>query len=208
MIQHKDQRVGVFVDVQNMYYSAKNIYGHKVNFQEILKEAVSGRKLIRAFAYVIQTQITDDEKNFFSALYKQGFELRMKDLQVFVGGQKKGDWDVGMAIDAIRMAAKLDVVVMVTGDGDMVPAVQYLQSLGIQVEVMAFGQSTSSKLIDACDDFTDMSKEEKKYLLGAPSNIGKIARPLRAVGRPLGIGRGHRDENGNNGNHRTSSNDS
>jgi len=183
MIQHKDQRVGVFVDVQNMYYSAKNLYGQKVNFQEILKSGVSGRKLIRAFAYVIRTQI-EEEKNFFAALSNQGFELRIKDLQIFVGGQKKGDWDVGLVIDAIRMSSKLDVAVIVSGDGDMIPAVQYLQSLGVLVEIIAFGKSTSAKLIETGDEFLDLSSDEKKYLLGDRRGLGRIVpAPFRGGNR-------------------------
>lgn len=164
MSKHQDQRVGVFVDVQNMYYSAKNLYGSKVNFGEILKTAVAGRKLIRALAYVIKAQNIDEQK-FFEALDKQGFELKMKDLQVFYSGNKKGDWDVGIAIDAIRLIDKIDVVVLVTGDGDFAPLVEYLKNHGQYVEVIAFGSSASSLLRNSVDAFTDLS-DDRKYLLG------------------------------------------
>lgn len=164
MIKHKDQRIGVFVDVQNMYYSAKNLYGSKVNFAEILKTGVAGRQLIRAIAYVVKAQNIDEQK-FFEALDKQGFEVRMKDLQVYYGGHKKGDWDIGIAIDIIRMSPKLDVVILVTGDGDFVPLVEYLQNHGQYVEVMAFGQSTSSQLVSRADLFVDLSKDKQQYLM-------------------------------------------
>jgi len=164
MLKHKDQRVGVFVDVQNMYYSARNLYGTRVNFANILQQAVAGRKLIRAVAYVVKAEAPEEIK-FFEALDKQGFEVNMKDLQVFVGGAKKGDWDVGIAIDAITMASKLDVVVLVTGDGDFLPLVQYLQFLGQRVEIIAFGETTSAKLREQADDFSDLSEERNKYLL-------------------------------------------
>ncbi|MFA4818300.1 MAG: NYN domain-containing protein [Patescibacteria group bacterium] len=163
MLKHKDQRVGVFIDVQNMYYSARNLYGARVNFGNILEQAVSGRKLIRAIAYVIKAEAPEEVK-FFEALDKQGFELKMKDLQVFVGGAKKGDWDVGVAIDAISMAPKLDVIVLVTGDGDFVPLVQFLQFLGQRVEVIAFGDTASAKLIEQADDFFDLATQPNKYL--------------------------------------------
>ncbi|HBV33208.1 TPA: hypothetical protein DIC39_03140 [Patescibacteria group bacterium] len=164
MIQHKDQRVGVFVDVQNMYYSGRNLYNAKVNFGAILNLAVAGRKLIRAIAYVVRAEAPDEAK-FFEALDGQGFELKMKDLQVFWGGAKKGDWDVGLSIDAISLASKLDVVVLVTGDGDYVPLVNYLQFLGQRVEVVAFGKTTSSKLIDNADSWFDLSTNPKKFLM-------------------------------------------
>jgi uncharacterized protein (TIGR00288 family) len=164
MIKHKEQRVGILVDVANMYHSAKNLYKRRVNFGEILKQVVAGRKLIRATAYVIKTE-TGEETNFFEALHQQGFEVKMKDLQIFAGGAKKADWDVGMAVDAIKLADKLDAIVLVTGDGDFVPLVNYLQNTkSCLVEVAAFRQTTSSKLIDAADDFINLS-DNKKYLL-------------------------------------------
>jgi len=164
MRQHKDQRVGVFVDVQNMYYSGRNLYNTKINFGAILDHAVGNRKLIRAIAYVIRAEAPEETK-FFEALDNQGFELKMKDLQIFWGGAKKGDWDVGLAIDAVSMAPKLDVVVLVTGDGDYVPLVNYLQFLGQRVEVVAFGKTASGKLIESADDFFDLSTNARKFLL-------------------------------------------
>lgn len=162
MIKHKDQRVGVLVDVSNMYHSAKNLYNQRVNFKEVLKEGVAGRKLIRAVAYVIKTE-SEDELLFFEALDKQGFEVKMKDLQIFFGGAKKADWDVGITVDAIKLASKLDVIILVTGDGDYIPLVNYLQNtMGCLVEIMAFRKTASSKLIEEADDFIDLS--DKKYL--------------------------------------------
>lgn len=164
-MNYPDQRVGVFVDVANLYHSAKNIYGARVNFGEVLEEAVGKRKLIRALAYAIRSQSSPEEEKFFEALTSKGFELRMKDLQVFSGGAKKGDWDIGMAIDAIRMSTKLDVVILATGDGDFVPLVEYLQNQGIFVEVVAFKESSSQKLVEEADHFTDLSNDKKKYLI-------------------------------------------
>jgi len=166
MIKHKEQRVGVFVDVANMYHSAKNLYGAKVNFEEVLKSAIAGRKLIRAVAYVIKSE-SEEERGFFGALDSQGFEVKAKDLQVFAGGAKKADWDVGIAVDAIKMADKLDSIIIVSGDGDYTPLVTYLrENKGCQVEVLAFGKTTSGKLIDLVDDYTDLGQDTKKYLIG------------------------------------------
>src|SRR3989344_1090518 len=102
-MKHLEQRVGVLVDVQNMYHSAKNLYNSRVNFKEVLKEAVAGRKLVQAYAYVI-TSTNKEESPFFEALEKSGFTIKTKDLQIFAGGAKKADWDVGLAMDAIKMS--------------------------------------------------------------------------------------------------------
>jgi uncharacterized LabA/DUF88 family protein len=165
VIKHKEQRVGVFIDTQNLYHSARNLYQARVNFGAVLKDAVAGRKLVRAVAYVITTE-AGDEKNFFEALAKLGIETKTKDLQIFAGGAKKADWDVGLAVDAIKMSPRLDSVVIVSGDGDFIPLVEYLQTNGIQVEVVSFGKSTSGKLREAVDDFVDLSENPRKYLMG------------------------------------------
>lgn len=162
VIKHPEQRVGVFIDVENLYYSAKNLFKARVNFNQILKDTVKNRKLIRAIAYVIRTE-SGEEKIFFDALTRLGIETKIKDLQIY-NGFKKADWDVGITVDAIKISASLDVILLLSGDGDFVPLVEYLKNHGKQVEVAAFSKSTSSKLKEAADDFFDISKS-KKYLL-------------------------------------------
>jgi uncharacterized protein (TIGR00288 family) len=177
VIKHTEQRVGIFIDTQNLYHSAKNLYHSRVNFGAVLKEALGNRALIRAIAYVITTE-AGDEKNFFEALGKLGIEAKTKDLQIFMGGAKKGDWDVGLAVDAIKMAPKLDTVILATGDGDFVPLVEYLQmNEGCQVEVISFGKSSSSKLREAADDFIDMCENPKKYLMNFNAPSSSTQRP-------------------------------
>ncbi len=166
IVKHKDQRVGIFIDTQNIYHSAKNLYGAKVNFGQVVKDALGDRVLIKATAYVITTE-SGEEQGFFEALGKMGIGTKTKDLQVFSGGAKKADWDVGMTVDAISLASKLDVVILMTGDGDFVPLVEYLRiTHGCQVEAVSFGKSTSSKLIGVVDDFIDLSENPTRYLLG------------------------------------------
>jgi len=165
MAVFKDQRVGVLVDIQNLYYSAKVLYQKKVNFGEVLKAAGDGRKLIRAIAYGIKT-LEGQEEKFFDALEKQGFEVKTKDLQIFPGGAKKGDWDVGIAVDAIKLSKGLDVIVLVSGDGDYINLVEYIQSTtGCRVEGIAFLESTSGKLVEKLDGFINMSEYKKKFLI-------------------------------------------
>ena len=164
VIKHKAQRVAVLIDVQNMYHSAKNLYNGRVNFREVLKTATAGRELVRAIGYVIRTE-SGEEKPFLEALIKVGIETKLKDLQIFPGGAKKADWDVGIAVDAAKLGPKVDTLVLVSGDGDFVPLLNYLQEVhGLQVEILAFGRSASQKLKEAADDFIDLGAD-KKYLL-------------------------------------------
>lgn len=169
-VRNPDQRVGVFVDVQNLYYSARNIYQSRVNFSEVLKAAVAGRKLIRAIAYVVQADMPE-EHTFFEALEKSGFEVKIKPLQTFAGGHQKGDWDVGIAMDIIKLMNKLDVVVLASGDGDYLPLLEYLQMSGQFTETLAFGKSCSGKIKEETDFFIDLDTQPKKYLI--PMKNGK-----------------------------------
>ncbi len=186
IIKHPEQRVGVFIDTQNLYHSAKNLYHARCNFGNILKDAVAGRRLVRARAYAVTTE-TGEEKGFFEALEKIGIEMRLKELQVFSGGAKKADWDVGLAVDAITASPKLDTVVLLTGDGDFVPLVQYLQNHGgCQVEVVSFGRSSSAKLKEATDDFLDLDLDPKRYLLNyrGPSRRPSGSRRVEVSANP------------------------
>ncbi len=182
-IKHTDQRIGIFIDAQNLYHSAKNLYQAKVNFGQVVKDAAAGRSIIRAIAYVITTE-SGEERGFFDALSKVGIEAKTKDLQIFSGGAKKADWDVGLAVDAITMAPKLDTVIIISGDGDFVPLIEYLRfSQGCQVEVVSFGQSSSHRIKEAADEFIDLSENPRKYLLGAQhhkneSKTYKVVRKL------------------------------
>lgn len=167
-MRNKEQRVGIFIDVQNLYHSAKNLYKARVNFKELTKSLLAGRKLIRSVAYVVKTEGTaasqseaslapkgrEGESAFFDALKQAGIELRMKDIQVYPGGMKKADWDVGMAVDAIRMASFLDVIILVTGDGDFLPLIDYLKwGMGRVVEVAAFSRTAKTEMKNQGDQF-------------------------------------------------------
>lgn len=170
-MKYKDHRVVVLVDVQNMYHSAKNLFNARVNFKEVLKMAVSGRKLVRAIAYVIKSESEEtgrqreEEKYFFNALEKSGFELKSKDLQIFYGGVKKADWDVGISVDAIRFASFAEVIILASGDGDFVPLLEYLKNQGRQVEVIAFEKTTSGRLKETADDFFDLGSKPTRFLI-------------------------------------------
>jgi uncharacterized LabA/DUF88 family protein len=215
---YSNQRVGIFVDVSNLYHSAKNLYQARVNYAELIKSLVGGRQLIRAMAYVVRSEgvepqhapshghvrmaekdqaaavslapasatngAFDDangsassESSFFEALEKAGLELRMKDLQIYAGGMKKGDWDVGMTVDVIRMMPFLDVIILVTGDGDFIPLINYVKwGGGRVVEVAAFRRSASTKIVEAADEFVNIET--------VPRAIMKSRYVARATKRP------------------------
>lgn len=186
-------RVGIFVDMQNLYHSAKNLYGSRINFAELYKLAAADRQVVRALAYVVKGGESEEEKAFFDALEKSGLELKMKDLQVFAGGAKKADWDVGLAVDAISMSRQVDVVVIVSGDGDFVPLVEYLQHMGTIVEAVSFGRSTSMKLKEVVNNYTDL--DQHRSVLRRPGRVGRATgRPAPGEARPAGrpVRRGRR----------------
>ncbi len=168
----KVQRVGIFIDTQNLYHSARTNFQAHVNYRAMVEHALNGRQLVRAFAYVIRSEKADEAK-FFDALTDMGIETRVKDLQIFYSGEKKADWDVGIAIDIVRMTEKLDAIVLVSGDGDFLEVLRYVKSRGVRAEVMAFRRTTSSQLIEETDAFYDLGADPAKFLIP----VGKVARP-------------------------------
>lgn len=172
VIRHPDQRVAILIDTQNLYHSAKNLYKSKVNFAAVVKAALGDRKLIRAVSYVVNTE-SGEEGAFFEALEKVGIEIKTKDLQIFYGGAKKADWDVGLAIDAVKLSKKVDAIILATGDGDFIPLAEYVKNQGCQFEVITFGRSASSKLKEIVDDFIDMDENPSEFLIGYKTNKKK-----------------------------------
>lgn len=181
MINEKAQRIAVFIDTQNLYHSARSVFGHKVNFSQIISDVVGQRQLVKAIAYVIETE-RGDEKQFLSALTSKGIELKSKELMVFADGSKKADWDVGLAVDVVKMAPRLDTVVILSGDSDFVPLVEYLQEqMMVRVEVASFGRSTGLKLKEVVDAFYDLADKPEKYLIGyrKPRRNTRAKRPAK-----------------------------
>ncbi len=143
-------RVGIFVDVQNIFYAAKP-FNARLDFEKLLELSVGKRRLIRAIAYVVQSPDVD-QSNFISMLQQKSYEAKIKDLRQRSDGSAKGDWDMGMAIDIMRFVDKLDVVVLVSGDGDFVPLVDLVKTLGPRVEVISFTYNTARDLINSADE--------------------------------------------------------
>jgi len=177
LFTYPSQRVGIFIDTQNLYHSARSNYRAHVNYKGLIDAALSGRQLIRAFAYVIKAESTDESK-FFDALTDMGIETRVKDLQVFYSGEKKADWDVGIAMDIVRLSEKLDVVVLVSGDGDFTEVLKYVRSRGIRAEVMSFRKTTSAMLTEEADNFIDLGADPARFLIPLAKPSGKNFRAM------------------------------
>lgn len=171
IIRNPEQRVAILVDVQNLYYSAKNLYHSRVNFKNILGLILQWRKLTRAIAYAVDTA-EETNKVFIDALHESGFEIKQKPIQTFVDGSKKADWDLGIAMDAIRLWTKVDSVILVSGDGDFCPVVNYLQQAQwCLVEVMAFGRTTNNELRELADEFIDIEDYPDELLFQSRKSV-------------------------------------
>ncbi len=159
------QRVGIFVDVQNMFYSAKTLHQSKIDYRKLLEGILRGRQLVRAIAYVVQ-KADVDQSSFLEALRRSGYEVKEKELTIREDGTSKGDWKVEIALDATALEARMDCMVLVSGDGDFVPLVQVLNTRGCRTEVVSFERSTSNNLMRVCHQFITIDqdvlfKEEK-----------------------------------------------
>jgi len=161
---HPNQRVAVLADAQNLYHTAQSVYSRNIDYSALLEKAVQDRELTRAIAYVIRAD-ADDEESFFEALVDIGFETKIKAIRTFADGSQKADWDIGMSLDAVTLAKKVDTVVLCTGDGDFSRLCSHLRHEGVRVEVMGFEESTADQLVEAADSFVDMSEREEVFLL-------------------------------------------
>ncbi len=151
------ERVGIFIDVQNMYYSARQLKG-KLDFDALLQACVLDRRLIQASAYVVESKEID-QSGFIAMLQQRAIEVRRKTLKIRADGSMKGDWDMEMALDILDMAPKLDVVVLVSGDGDFTSLVRRVKTMGPKVEVVAFPRNTAKSLLEAADRFHPLDRK-------------------------------------------------
>ncbi|PYE54886.1 NYN domain-containing protein [Deinococcus yavapaiensis] len=163
-VTHKP-RVGIFIDTQNLYHSARDLQERTVNFETLLKVGCEGRELVRAIAYVVEKEGDASPRPFIYKLSTLGYKVRRMFLQLHhVNDQGKaiweGNWDMGIVADMVRLCDHLDVIVLGSGDGDFADIVEVLQERGKRVEVIAFREHTAQKLVDAADKFTHMMDVE------------------------------------------------
>jgi uncharacterized LabA/DUF88 family protein len=156
------EKVAIFVDVQNIYYTVKERFNRHFNYSIFFEKATSGRKLVKATAYAIDR---GDEKQikFQQILKNLGFEIKLKPYIQRNDGSTKGDWDVGITVDMLDIADKVQVIVLASGDGDFDIAVQQLRNKHhVNVEVFGVGHLTASSLIEVSTRFVPINE---KFLL-------------------------------------------
>lgn len=172
--------VGVFVDVSNLFYSAKSA-GVEVNYCRLLEHAVAGRDLIRASAYTGVDPENPNQRKFIDFLRANGYKVTCKDIHKYEGGRIKANLDIEIAVDIMLLSENLDVVVLVSGDGDFVRLVDAIQMKGVRCEVIGFGISTSNELIDVADQFMEIGSLAGIFR-NAPSGPGVHVRSMQATG--------------------------
>ncbi|MDI6839611.1 MAG: NYN domain-containing protein [bacterium] len=157
-VEWKDLKVGVFVDVQNMFYAAKSQFEARLDYVKLLHHIVKGRRLVKAIAYIIENPEIN-QSGFISLLSHHSFEIRRKPLIQRADGSQKGDWDIGIALDVLNLVEWLDVVSLVSGDGDFVSLVEDVKARGPRVEVYGFPQNTAIDLKEIADEFFPIGDE-------------------------------------------------
>ena len=153
-------RLAIFVDVPNILYGAESS-GVRLNWGKVADFLSHGRTLVRAIAY---SPISDDpsarteNERFVVPFLDHGYRIATKPLKRFTGGSVKANFDVELAIDVLTMSDRVDVIVLVSGDGDFRRLVEIVGARGVRVEVMAFGQSTSADLRQVADRYIDIAQ--------------------------------------------------
>jgi uncharacterized LabA/DUF88 family protein len=151
------KNVAMFVDVANMYYAARG-QDVDVDYVALLKAATKGRDLIRAYAYTGLDPENENQRKFIDFLGKNGYKPVIKDIRKFGDGRMKANLDIELVVDLFRLADRMDIAVIVSGDGDFAPAIKALQDKGVRAEVISFKPNTSSDLIAVADEFIDIMK--------------------------------------------------
>lgn len=148
----EEVRVGIFADVQNLHHGARKQYGRRIDYERLLNYVVAGRKLVKAIAYLIQPPGTDYSR-FIGWLRSLNFEVKSKPPRLRADGSTKSDWDMGVALDIFSLMDKLDVVIILSGDGDFVDLAETLQQKGLKVEVAFFPETTAMNLRETADAY-------------------------------------------------------
>ncbi|MDR5682443.1 MAG: NYN domain-containing protein [Armatimonadota bacterium] len=144
-------RVGIFADVANLYFSARDAHGSRVHYGALMARGQQLGEVAVARAYVTEGSNAEGQAAFEAALRHIGFEVKVLHLRRLSDGRHKANWDLGMATDILVCADDLDVVLLATGDGDFVDLVRWLRRQGLQVHVAGVAGHTAGELISAAD---------------------------------------------------------
>ena len=146
-------RVALFADVQNIYYTTREAYGRQFNYRELWRRVAARGIIVSANAYAIQRH-DDRQKKFQDVLKQLGFEVKLKPYIQRRDGSAKGDWDVGIAIDVMEAAQRVDTVILLSGDGDFDLLLKKVNAkYGVKTEVYGVPALTAQSLIDTADVF-------------------------------------------------------
>lgn len=156
------ERVGVFVDVANLLYSARTLR-ISVDFGKLLDFLRGNRRLVRAHAYCPTSPQAGDEQMFLQAVKGLGYRITTKNYKTFSSGAKKADLDLDLCMDVVRLVdgRAVDCIVLVSGDSDFMPMLDYCSDHGVRVEVAAFDEAMSATLRQSCDLFVNLSMLEE-----------------------------------------------
>ena len=162
------RNTAIFVDVANVFYAAKAA-GVDIDYVTLLKTVTANRDLVRAYAYTGLDPENDNQKAFHNFLDRNNYTVVSKDVRKYGDGRFKANLDIELVVDLVRLAPKLDIAVVVSGDGDFAPAIKAVQDMGVRVEVVSFRANTSSDLIDVADQFIEITSIAKVEAGGSRS---------------------------------------
>jgi len=151
------EKIAIFVDSQNLYYSARMGYAAKVNYEKLLRLITANRNLVKAYAYIVQPP-DGDVKPFATSLERIGYIVKIKDVRTRANGSAKANWDMGIALDILGILDRVDTIVLASGDGDFVSLVDFIKAKNKRVEIFAFAENTAYDLKEKADRFEPLGE--------------------------------------------------
>lgn len=149
----QEKKVVVLADVQNIYYTTRQAYGRHFDYNAFWRTVTTNRVVVKALAYAIDRG-DEKQRQFQNILRGIGFDVKLKPFIQRADGTAKGDWDVGITLDAMEYAKHADVVVLVSGDGDFDLLLQKIyQDFGIETEIYGVPELTSLSLMNSATRF-------------------------------------------------------
>jgi uncharacterized LabA/DUF88 family protein len=151
------EKIAMFVDSQNLYYSARTAFASKVNYEKLLRLVTGNRTLVKAIAYIVQPP-DGDVKPFATSLERIGYIVKIKDVRTRSDGSAKANWDMGIALDILGIIDAVDTIALASGDGDFVALLEFIKAKNKRVEVFSFSENTAYDLKEKADRFEPLGE--------------------------------------------------